>query len=55
MMMNKFFRHESWNFDEVVDIDEIKEENDNEENKNKKEENKDNIIVEENEIKEKEE
>ena len=55
MMMSKFFRHESWNFDEVVDIDEIKEENDNEENKNKKEENKDNIIVEENEIKEKEE
>ena len=56
MMTNKFFRHESWNFDEVIDIDEIKEENDNEEKEkgNEKEENKDNNIVEENEIKEKE-
>ena len=28
MIMNKFIRHESWNIDEVIDIDEINDEND---------------------------
>ena len=46
MMMNKFIRHESWNFDEVIDIEEINDDNDNE---NTKEKNNPEIIKEENE------
>jgi hypothetical protein len=59
MMMNKYIRHESWNFDEVIDIEEINDDNDNDYNKENinikinKEENKDDdndkeIIEEEN-------
>ena len=59
MMMNKFIRHESWNFDEVIDIEEINDDIDNDNNKENnnikinKEENKDDdndqeIIEEEN-------
>jgi hypothetical protein len=58
MMMNKYIRHESWNFDEVIDIEEISDDNDNNNKENinikiNKEENKDDdndkeIIEEEN-------
>ena len=57
MMMNKYIRHESWNFDEVIDIEEISDDNDNNKENNNikinKEENKDDdndkeIIEEEN-------